>query len=389
MSAIRSVLEAHALNPALPGFVALATRKGETVFAEAFGKRGLSDDTPLSMDAVFFIASMTKAVTGVAAMQLVEQGKIGLDDDLGAVLPELARLEVLEGFTADGAPILRPAAGPVTLRHLLTHTSGFGYDMWSADLVRYIQQTGTPGIGSGLKAALKLPLVFDPGTRWEYGIGIDWAGLVVEALSGKALDVYVRDHITGPLGMEDTAFFPTPQMMARKADLHGRGPDGALITFPLPINPEPEFWAGGGGLYSTAPDYMAFLQMLLNGGTGTNGAPILEAQTVALMGQNHIGDLRLNPQKTALPYLTNDFDGGLAMGLTPATGWGLTFAVNPDPGPHGRSAGSLAWAGLANTYYWADPASGVAGILMTQVLPFADPAVLALFKDFEQAVYAV
>jgi len=307
---------------------------------------------------------------------------------LGSVLPALASRKVLEGFKGTGEPILREAAGPITLRQLLTHTSGFGYDMWNADLVRYAQQAGTPGIGTGLKAALDLPLVFDPGTQWEYGIGIDWAGLVIEAVSGKALDVYVRDHITRPLGMADTHFLPGPEQLARLAGLHARGPDGSLMPFALPIQETPEFWGGGGGLYSTAPDYLAFLQMILGGGEGANGARILAAETLALMSTNQIGDLTLRHLDSQMPFLTSDLEAGPAMGLTEDAGWGLGFAINPKTGPHGRSTGSLAWAGLANTYYWADPEAGVAGVLMTQLLPFADPAVLALFKDFERAVYA-
>lgn len=389
MSAIHEALAAHSANPALPGYVAMAVRDGALIYSGAFGAKALGSAQPICVDDVFFIASMTKAVTTVAAMQLVEQGLIDLDQPLGTVLPALANPQVLEGFDGTGAPILRDAAGPVTLRQLLTHTSGFAYDMWNADLVRYVQQAGTPGIGTGLKAALDLPLVFDPGTMWEYGIGIDWAGLVVEAVSGKPLDVYVRDHITGPLGMDDTRFLPGPEQLARLAGLHARGPDGALLPFALPINETPEFWGGGGGLYSTAPDYMAFLQMLLNEGTGTNGARILAPQTLALMGANHIGDLPLRKLGSQMPFLTSDLDAGPALGLTETAQWGLGFAINPEPGPNGRSAGSLAWAGLANTYYWADPEAGVAGVLMTQLLPFADPAVLALFKDFERAVYGV
>ena len=388
MTAIHQALAAHSANPALPGYVAMASKDGALIYSGAFGPKALGSDHALSVDDVFFIASMTKAITTVAAMQLVEQGLIGLDQPLGTVLPALARPKVLEGFKGTGEPILRDAAGPITLRQLLTHTSGFAYDMWNADLVRYVQQAGTPGIGTGLKAALDLPLVFDPGAQWEYGIGIDWAGLVVEAVSGKALDVYVRDHITGPLGMADTHFLPGPEQLARLAGLHARGPDGALMPFALPINETPEFWGGGGGLYSTAPDYLAFLQMILGGGQGTNGARILAPETLALMSTNQIGDLPLRKLDSQMPFLTSDLEAGLPIGLTEDAQWGLGFAINPKTGPNGRSIGSLAWAGLANTYYWADPEAGIAGVLMTQLLPFADPAVLALFKDFERAVYA-
>jgi CubicO group peptidase (beta-lactamase class C family) len=203
------------------------------------------------------------------------------------------------------------------------------------------------------------------------------------------LDVYIRDNITGPLGMADTHFNPGPEQRTRLAGLHARGPEGALMPFALPINETPEFWSGGGGLYSTAPDYLAFLQMILGGGEGANGARILAAETLALMSTNQIGDLRLRQLDSQMPFLTAGPNAGPPMGLTEDAQWGLGFAINPQTGPNGRSAGSLAWAGLANTYYWADPEAGIAGVLMTQLLPFADPAVLALFKDFERAVHAI
>ena len=386
MSAIHQTLLGLAQTPGLAGFVAMASHKGEPVFSGAYGQRGPAHAEAMDKDQVFFIASMTKAVTTVAALQLVEQGLIALDQDLGDLIEALAAPSVLEGFDAKGAAILRPAKGPITLRQLLSHTSGFGYDMWNADLGRYVQDQGIPGMGTGLKAALKLPLAFDPGTAWEYGIGIDWAGQVIEAVSGKALDVYVRDHITAPLGMTDTAFLPHDAMQARLAGMAARTPTGDLMAFNLPINPTPEFWGGGGGLYSTASDYLRFLQMILDGGTAANGAQILTPASLSLLSQNHKGDVPLRRLDSMMPFLTHDLDVGAALGLK-APGWGLGLAINPTTGPNGRSAGSLAWAGLANTYYWADPERQVAGVFMSQLLPFADPKVLEVFAAFERGVY--
>jgi CubicO group peptidase (beta-lactamase class C family) len=386
MSAIHQTLSGLAQTPGLPGFVVMASHQGQTVFSGAYGQRGPAQAEPMALDQVFFIASMTKAVTTVAALQLVEQGLIALDQDLGTLIEALATPKVLEGFDAKGDAVLRPAKGPITLRQLLSHTSGFGYDMWNADLARHVQDQAIPGMGTGLKAALHLPLAFDPGTAWEYGIGIDWAGQVIEAVSGKALDVYVRDHITTPLGMADTAFLPHHAMQARLAGMAARTPTGELMAFSLPINPTPEFWSGGGGLYSTASDYLRFLQMILDGGKAASGTLILTPASLGLLSQNHKGDVPLRRLGSVMPFLTHDLDVGAALGLE-APGWGLGLAINPTTGPNGRNAGSLAWAGLANTYYWVDAERQVAGVFMSQLLPFADPKVLEVFAAFERAVY--
>jgi CubicO group peptidase (beta-lactamase class C family) len=278
--------------------------------------------------------------------------------------------------------VLRPAARKITLRHLLTHTAGLSYDNWNPRTRGYLEATGTPLIGSGKRAALSTPLAFEPGTDWEYSIGIDFAGLAVEAISGLSLDAYLRAHVTGPLGMHDTGFLPDAAQFARLASLQQRAPDGTLAALPMESPPSPpEFFGGGGGLYGTAPDYLRFLRMLLAGGT-LDGVRVLRPETVALMGENHIGELAVRTLRTARPLNSNDFE------LGPGQKWGLSFLIDTAPGPNGRSAGSLAWAGLCNTYYWVDPRQGVAGLLMTQVLPFGDPAVLDLFGLVERGAYA-
>ena len=182
----------------------------------------------MTPDTVFRIASMTKAVTGVAAMQCVERGRLSLDQPAGEIMPELAEPQVLEGFDADGKPRLRPARRKITLRMLLTHTAGFVYPVWNANFNRYCETTGFPTIMSGKLAALNAPLAFEPGERWEYGINIDWAGRMVEAVSGQDLDAYMRENIFAPLGMRDTGFVPTQEQLARSVQAHARKPDGSL-----------------------------------------------------------------------------------------------------------------------------------------------------------------
>ena len=367
----------------IPGVVAMAATGSEVIYQGAFGKRDLGKDDPMTADSVFWIASMTKAITCAAGMQLVEQGKLALDEPIGKLLPDLASPQVLEGFDASGNPRLRPAKTPITLRQLMTHTAGFAYDMWNGDMGKFLEKTGTPGIISCQNAALKTPVMTDPGTRWEYGTNIDFVGKAVEAVSGKKLDAYLRDNLFTPLGMDDTGFKITDSMRQRLVGMHARGEDGALAPMPFELEQAPEFHMGGGGLYGTAADYIKFTQMILNKGRG-NGNQVLKPETVALMGQNQMGDLTMGKMTTVLPAYTNDVD------LYPdiVKKWGLSFLINTAKTPEGRSAGSLAWAGLANTYFWIDPARNVAGVILMQLLPFADTKALETFAGFERGVYA-
>ena len=333
----------------------------------------------MTLDTVFRIASMTKAVTCVAAMPLVEQDKLKLDEPVPNVDPAVGSPQVLEGFDAAGAPKLRPAKRPITLRHLLTHTSGFSYEIWDANTVRHVKASGTPSFGTLKLAALRLPLVFDPGDRWEYGIGIDWVGRIVEAISGQPLDAYFRDRIFGPLRMKDTGYVASPEQRSRQASVHQRQADGTLAPQPLEAQ---FFWPGGGGLYSTGRDYLVFLQMLLHGGRFT-GARLLRPETVAPMGKNHIGDIPAGVLKTELPSRSNDVDFFPGAQIR----WGLGYMLNLQPGLNGRSAGTVSWGGIFNTYYWLDPAKRVAGLIMTQILPFADHRAVKLYGQFERAIY--
>jgi methyl acetate hydrolase len=381
-SGVDQVLE-HAVDAgAAPGIIAVAADDNGVIYAGAFGKREVGKDAAMTLDTVVWIASMTKAVTSVAAMQLIEQGRLGLDEPLGERLPELASVQVLEGFDAAGTPRLRPPRRQITLRHLLTHTAGFSYDLWNPDMVRYYQHAGVPGIAECKNATLQTPLVYDPGERWEYGINIDWVGKTVEHLSGQSLEEYFRDHIFAPLEMNDTGFVLRPDQRARLAAMHSRQPDGSLTPIPFEIPQQPEFFMGGGGLYSTPPDYLKFLRMLLGGGK-LGDARVLQSETVDDVNRNHIGELTVGLMKTVAPALTHDAEFFPGM----VKKWGLGYMISTEEAPTGRSAGSLAWAGLANTYYWLDPTRRVAGVFATQILPFADPAVLDVFAGFERAVY--
>ncbi len=375
---------AHAVATGdVAGVAALAADDAGVVYQGAFGKRVLGGEADMSLDTVVWLASMTKAVTSVAAMQLVEQGRITLDEPLVNRMPELADVQVLDGFDDSGAPRLRAPRRAITLRHLLTHTAGFGYDTWNADLLRYQRYTGVPAVGSCKLVALKMPLVFDPGERWEYGINLDWVGQMVEQVSGQRLEAYFMEHIFGPLGMRDTGFILTPSQRERLAGMHQRESDGSLRVKSFETQQNPEFFPGGGGLYSTGQDYLRFVRMILGNGE-LDGTRILQVETLAEMNKNQIGDLLVRALVSSNPDSSNDaefFPG------TPKK-WGLAYMINAEDAVGGRSAGSLAWAGLANTYYWIDPTRRVAGVLLTQLLPFADPTVLNLLEHFEGAIYA-
>jgi len=351
----------------------------------------------MTLDTVFWIASMTKAITATAALCLLEQGKLSLDDPIRDVLPELAAPRVLEGFTVTGQPQLRPANKPITLRHMLTHTAGFGYFFLNPDLLRYLEQAGIPDPFTGKNACLDLPLSFDPGERWQYGMGIEWAGKAIERVSGRTLQQCFEELLFGPLVMKDTGFEPTAERRARLAGMHARQSSGSLEPLPFELfgwswsgedwKPMPqgaEFQSGGGALYNTAADYLAFEQLFLRQGRSSHG-PLLRPETMRLVGQNQIGELELPPWRSAIPAVSNS--GEFLPGIPKK--WSLAFLLNTTPVPGGRSVNSLAWAGIFNTYYWIDPAKGVAGVLLTQILPFLDSKVLDLLDRFEKAIYAI
>ena len=380
---IDAALSAAAEAGDVPGVVAMATDRDTVIYEGAFGKRVHGQSEPMTLDTVVWIASMTKAITSAGAMQLVEQGKLDLDAPAAAVVPDIGAAQVLEGFDAGGQPKLRAPRRPITLRHLLTHTAGFGYDIWNTDIAAYQAAKGIPGVISCEHAALTTPLLFDPGEKWYYGINIDWAGKMVEAVSGKSLGAYFRQHLFEPLGMSSTAFKITPEMRARLAKIHQRGDDDTFAPqMELEIPQEPQFEMGGGGLYSTAGDYLQFVRMILNRGK-VGSTQVLKPETVDLMTRNNMGDSRVTLLKTAAAPLSNDAE--FFPGLHKS--WGLSFQINEEKAPTGRPAGGLMWAGLANSYYWIDPTNGIGGGYRTQILPVADKKSLPLYYAFESAFY--
>ena len=383
-SQIDQVLRQAVNQNKVPGIVAMVAEAGRVRFHGAYGKRDTIKDLPMTLDSIFHIASMTKPVTSVAVMQLVESGRVKLDEPAATYLPELAHIQVLEGFDAGtGKARLRPPRTPPTVRQMLTHTSGFVYEIFDPDMQRYVASGAVPSMSRGDDGYLNAPLMFDPGTRWEYGISTDWLGKLVEKVSGQTLAAYFRRHIFKPLGMNDTFFNVPPKKQARVVGLEQRQPDGSLKEPPpQPFKPV-QFFSGGGGLYSTAADYMKFERMLLNGGKAGH-ARILRPETIQEMGRNQIGDLNLVQLRSMMPQFAKDpirIPGALDK-------FGLGFGINSQPVNGGRSAGSLAWAGIFNTYFWIDPARRTCAVLLMQMLPFSDDASYSVAEQFERAVYA-
>ena len=382
LSYIDSMLRAATRAAEVPGVVALAATDNGIVYEGIFGQRRLHEAPAMTRDTVFRIASMVKLITSVAVLQLVEQEKLSLDAPVPDIDPALGSPQVLDGFDARGIPQLRAPRRPISLRHLLTHTSGLSYRLWDAKAARYAKSLDLLAPEEKSRAP-RTPLMFDPGERWQYGPSIDWVGRIVESISGEPLDAYFHKHILDPLGMNDTAVAISPQQRLREASVHRRGPNGSLAPQPLERQSERQSFSGGGGIYSSGPDYLTLIRMLLQGGA-LDGVRILRPDTVALMGQNQIGKIEAGVLKTTTPALSNDVDFFPGISLK----WGLGHMINMQPIPDGRSAGSMTWGGLLNTYYWIDPGRRIAAVFMTQVLPFADKRALRIYRQFERGVYA-
>ncbi len=368
----------------VPGVVAIATDRRGNIYDGAAGKRVLAGPTDMTVDSVFAIFSMTKAITATACLQLLEEGRLDLDAPARQYVPEIGKLQVIEGFDSAGSPKFRPPRRDITTRMLLLHTAGLGYDFFNETYARLARQHGQPSVITASYASIRTPLLFDPGDDWEYGSNLDWAGQVVEGITGKRLAAVMTERILQPLGMEDTGFAMTASMASRLVTLHQRDDAGRLLPLPdFRLPQDPEVQMGGHGLYSTAVDYAKFIRMWLNDGMSPGGR-VLKAETIEMAERNGLGDRKIKKLPGVIPSLSHDAEFFPGMPKS----WGLSFMINDEVAPTGRAAGALAWAGLANLYYWIDRQSGVGGLWATQIFPFADPASIGGYLDFETAVYA-
>lgn len=370
-------------RPGAPGVVAVATTRDGLIYQGASGVRCLSSGTPMTPDTVLALMSCTKAITGTAVMQLVEGGSINLDDPAKLYVSEIGDIRVLDGFDSDGAPILRRPNSDITIRHLMLHTAGFGYDFFNYDLLRYGQIMDVPSVVTATMASLRSVLLFDPGTRWEYGTNIDWLGKVLESVLQKPLGDILKVRVLDPLEMTETNHKLTPSMQARRASIHQRT-DSAMTPLPEFVLPqEAEQHMGGHFLYGPATDYIKFIQMILNDGNGPRGR-LLKKATVDFMTTNGLGKLQVTRLPGAIPSLSLDAEFFPGMPKS----WGFTWMINDRDAPTGRPAGAVAWAGLANTYYWIDRQNGLGGFWGSQILPFVDEASTTGYLEFETAIYS-
>ena len=380
---LRAAVEPNDGREGVPGVVAMATDRNANIYEGAAGKRELGQPAPMTTDTVVGLWSTTKAITGVTVMQLVEEDKISLEDPAKKYVPELGAIGVLEGFDDAGEPKVRPPKSDVTVGQLLLHTAGFGYDFFNADLIKYGEKKNVPSVATCSMASLRSVLLFDPGERWEYGANIDWAGKVVENVTGKRLGDVMSERVFKPLGMNDTGFTMSAAMRERRAATHRRDTEGKLWATDFELPQEPEQHMGGHGLYATVGDYMKFIRMVLNDGAAPGGQRVLRPETVAKMATNALGSLKIKMLPGAIPSLSHDAEFFPGMPKS----WGYTWMINDEAAPTGRPAGELAWAGLANLFYWIDRKNGVGGFWATQILPFIDEVSIPGYFAFETAIY--
>ncbi|GKU12210.1 unnamed protein product [Fusarium langsethiae] len=396
---IRSIIDNACADQktGIPGTTVIVVDKCGEIFAHAAGMRGLGTSEPMTLDHVYWIASCTKMLTGIACMQLVEQGKLKLDDgeNLENLVPELKSLKVLK---PDGS--FEDKKNLITLRMLLTHTAGFGYTFFNERLRDRSYPAGTDEFSGRVGDITNLPLLFQPGQGWEYGTGIDWAGIALERASGLRLDNYLQKNVFQPMGIKNMSMLPGKEMRSKLAYMHQRDPDGTLRTrdhlqrLPLVADNATEidsiFNSGGAGMFAQPQEYGKIITVLLNGGTyPKTGAQILRKETVDLMLSNSIEkfpNFSRQPISAAKPDLSNPIGELYPVDGDPPQGWGLTFMLT-NGGFSGRSKSTVQWAGLANLWWWADCEYGVGGIVCTQILPFADAKVLRLWAAVETEVY--
>jgi methyl acetate hydrolase len=369
-------------SPGVPGVIAMVTDKTKNIYEGAKGVREIGKSDAITTEDVVALFSTTKAITATAALQLLEEGELDLDAPASTYAPDIGSLQVIDGFDSKGEPILRAPASEITTRMLLTHTAGFGYDFFNEKYNRLAQEKGQPSVTTSSKASLMTPLLFDPGTKWEYGANLDWVGQVVEGITGKRLGEVLKTRVFDPLGMSSMTFSLQDEHRSRLAQIHARGADGGLTPMGFELPSDPEVHMGGHGLYGTVGDYMKFMRMWLNDGAGEHGR-VLKPETVAMAEKNQIGDLKVTALPGVIPSLSNDaefFPGQ-------SKSWAFSFMINDEEAPTGRPAGALAWAGLANLFYWIDRKNGYAGFWATQILPFADPASFTGYMQMETAFY--
>jgi CubicO group peptidase (beta-lactamase class C family) len=363
---LHAVMKREVDEKQLAGVVTILARHGKVVEERTYGKKDIASGAPMTRDTIFRIFSMTKPVTGVAMMILYEEGKWHPSDPVSKYIPEFAHLKVFKGVDQSGKMILEDPVHPPTMSELMTHTAGFTYGFFGNTPVdkMYTEQQvlGSQSLQGMIDKLAKTPLLYQPGTRWVYSVAMDIQGYIVEKLSGQSLPDFMQQRIFGPLGMKDTGFFVPQEKRNRFAMLYEENEKGELVAngassrSATDYATQPSMPSGGGGMVSTAQDYLRFAQMLLNGGE-LDGVRILAPATVQLMTSNHL-----------VPSLmTGEFSIGPVI-IRPGLGWGYDCAVLSDPlqADDVVGRGTFFWIGAADTWFWVDPTNDVIFVGMTQ-----------------------
>lgn len=393
MSQLDVILEKYTAPDKLPcALGAVVTRDKGLVYLGGSGLKDVEDaSSKTNLDSTLAFFSCTKAVTTTALLQLLERGLIdSIDDPVEKYVPEIKDIQVLEGFDANNKPILRAPINKPTLRHLLTHTTGFSYTFFSHAYKQLFDASASPNILKSSWEEFKTPLLFEPGTKWHYGVNTDWVGKVVYEVSQMSLGDYCKENIFDPLGADSLTFEKSASQHSDSVELHQRAPDGTIAPLKGILTKKPSFHPGGHGLYGTLTDYMKFLEIFLHEGRSpTTGAQILKPETIRNYSFANLLPENVQIEST-LQHSQPEFSNKVDLFDTipkDKQGWTASFHKIDIPLPTGRGAGSYSWAGLPNLYYWIDPAKGIAGMFSTQLFPFSDTTALQGLQEFETEVY--
>lgn len=377
---IDNILE-DAAQQKVPAVSAAVISKDADLYKGHFGFKDLENKDPVDDNTLFRIASMTKAITSTCIYQLIDKDILSLDTNLKDFFPEISDKKVIRGFDDNGDPILCDVSIDINIGHLLTHTSGFAYEIWNESIAKLVEKGDLQSAFANNDEFLKAPLVFEPGSDWEYGIGIDWLGVLIEKINECSLQEYMHTHIFEPLGMSNTSYDLDKNKHSRVAKVYGRN-NYEYSEMPFEVPEKSSFYSGGGNLISNLEDYSKFLRIFLNSGKGSQ-KQIISESSIASMLSSLNEELLMKKMLTQVPMLSNDVD----FFPTSAKSWSPGFMVNHEDIKSGRPKNSSGWAGLFNSFFWIDPKNEIAALILMQMLPFSEEGCFTTLQEFEASIY--